>query len=495
MPPAPAALAALVPLVVFVPLVAAVVCAMVPVRARGTVAIAATLAGGVVVGVLWAGVAASGIVRVELAGWAPPLGIALQVDGASVAMLALTHVVLLAVFAAAAAEPRLTGSEAFWPLVLFAAVAISGVFVAADLFSVYVLLELLTLAAVALVALGGRGASAAALRYLFVAVTGSLFYLLAVALVYGETGTLDLTLAADRLTDGPVAAAALALVTVGMAAKIALFPLHSWLPVAHPAAPAAVSALLSALVIKASLFVLWRVYAAVGTDIDLAPAFAIATAAAGAAGVLWGGIMALRRDRLKTVIAYSTVAQVGYLVLILPLMLADGPGGEGAAVAGWSGGVVLAIAHGLAKAAMFLAAGALVVAYGSDELSGLRGAHARMPLAAATISIAGVSLAGLPPTLAFAGKWQLLESSLARGAWWWVAVLLVGGLLTFAYVATMIRAMFAPPGEDPAPPHAPPRRTVSVAAFSLAAASVVVGIFPAPLVALIEAAAPLGGAL
>lgn len=480
----------MIPLLIFVPAAAAVVAALVPARFRAAVGVVAVVASGSVVVALWPAVAGAGLVRVELAGWVPPLGIALQADGASVAMLALAHVVFLAAFVMGAAEPRLIGAESFWPLALFAMAAISGVFVAADLFTIYVLLELLTLAAVALVALGSARARAAALRYLFVAVTGSLFYLLAVALVYGQAGTLDLALAAGRLDDGPVTAAVLALTLVGMGAKMALFPLHSWLPVAHPAAPAAVSALLSALVIKASLFVLWRVFAAIGPETALGPVLANAAAAAGAAGILWGGFMALRRDRLKTVIAYSTVAQVGYLVLMLPLMLDGGAHGSDAAVAGWSGGVVLAVAHGLAKAAMFLAAGTLMVAYGSDRLGGLRGALARMPLTAATIGIVGVGLAGLPPTLGFVGKWQLLESSLAVGAWWWVVVLLAGGLLTFAYVAKMLRAMFAPPGDDPPPPNGLPRRTLSIVPFVLAAASVVMGVFPGPLVAIIEGAAP-----
>lgn len=480
----------MIPLLIFVPVAAAVVAALVPARFRAAVAVVAVVASGSVVVALWPAVAGAGLVRVELAGWVPPLGIALQADGASVAMLALAHVVFLAAFVMGAAEPRLIGADSFWPLALFAMAAISGVFVAADLFTIYVLLELLTLAAVALVALGGARARAAALRYLFVAVTGSLFYLLAVALVYGQAGTLDLALAAGRLDDGPVTAAVLALTLVGMGAKMALFPLHSWLPVAHPAAPAAVSALLSALVIKASLFVLWRVFAAIGPETALGPALANAAAAAGAAGILWGGFMALRRDRLKTVIAYSTVAQVGYLVLMLPLMLDGGAHGSDAAVAGWSGGVVLAVAHGLAKTAMFLAAGTLMVAYGSDRLGGLRGALARMPLTAATIGIAGVGLAGLPPTLGFVGKWQLLESSLAVGASWWVVVLLAGGLLTFAYVAKMLRAMFAPPGDDPPPPNGLPRRTLSIVPFVLASASVVMGVFPGPLVAIIEGAAP-----
>jgi len=479
---------ALLPLVVLVPLVAAMIVAVVPSRARPALTVGAVVATGAVVAVLGAEVASTGPVRAELAGWTPPLGIALVADGPSIAMLALGTLVVLAAAVVGALDARLIGGPAFWPLVGVALAAVNGLFVAGDLFSIYVLLELLTLSAVGLVALGGKKANAPALRYLFVAVTGSLFYLLAVALVYGQTGALDLATAAARMPDGVTAAAVIALVAVGMAAKMALFPLHSWLPVAHPAAPAAVSALLSALVIKASLFVLWRVFSVLGPTSDLTPVLATGAAAAGAAGVVWGGILGLRRDRLKTVIAYSTVAQIGYLVLMLPLL-----GATVGAEAAWSGGIVLAVAHGLAKAAMFLAAGSLVIAYGGDRLEGLHGALSRMPLTVATIGVAGVSLAGLPPALGFVGKWQLLRGALAEGTWWWVAVLLVGGLLTFAYTGRMIAAMFNVPGEDPPPPHETPRRGLAAVPFALAAMSLVLGLFPGPLVDLLVDTLPAGG--
>lgn len=480
-------MSALLPLVVLVPLVGAMITAVLPARGRPAATVLATAVTGVLVGVIGAAVASAGQVRTELGGWMPPLGIALVADGPSIALLALAVLVVLAAAVVGAIDARLIGSPVFWPLVGLALAAVNGVFIAGDLFSVYVLLELLTLSAVGLVALGGGKATAPALRYLFVAVTGSLFYLLAVALVYGQTGSLDLAVAAERMPDGVTAAAVIALVAVGMAAKMALFPLHSWLPVAHPAAPAAVSALLSALVIKASLFVLWRVFAVLGPTTGLTPVLATAVAAAGAVGVVWGGILALRRDRLKTVIAYSTVAQVGYLVLMLPLL-----GSAVGAEAAWSGGIVLAVAHGLAKAAMFLAAGALVIAYGDDRLEGLHGALSRMPLTVATIGVAGVSLAGLPPALGFVGKWQLLHGALAEGAWWWVAVLLVGGLLTFAYTGRMIAAMFNVPGEDPPPPHETPRRGLAAVPFALAAVSLVLGLFPGPLVDLLVGTLPGG---
>jgi len=249
----------------------------------------------------------------------------------------------------------------------------------------------------------------------------------------------------------------------------------------------ATAALLSALVIKASLFVLWRVFSQLAPTTSFAPVIATAVGAAGAVGVVWGGILALRRDRLKTIVAYSTVAQVGYLVLLLPLL--STAGGEAA----WSGGIVLAVAHGLAKAAMFLAAGALAIAYGGDRIDGLHGALSRMPLAVATIGVAGVSLAGLPPALGFVGKWQLLQGALAADAWWWVAVLLVGGLLTFAYTGRMIAAMFNVPGEDPPPPRTTPGRALSIVPFALAAASLVLGLFPAPLADLLAGTLTGGG--
>lgn len=478
----------LLPLVVFAPLAGGVVSAMVPRRARPWVTLAAAAITASVVVAIALAVTQGGELRLELAGWAPPLGIALVADGATAVMLLLSSIVGVSVAVVAAADGRMGGTAAFWPLLGAACAAVNGVFVASDLFTIYVMLELLTLSAVALVAIGGKKALAPALRYLFVAVLGSLFYLLAVALVYGEAGTVDLSLAAERMSDGPVLAAVLALVVVGMAAKTALFPLHVWLTVAHPAAPAAASALLSALVIKASLFVLWRAFAELGPASSLTPYLANAVGVAGTLAVVWGGILALRRRRLKTIIAYSTVAQVGYLVLILPLIQLEI--GEEAA---WSGGVILAVAHGIAKAAMFLAAGALAIAYGSDRLDGLVGAVTRMPLAVAAIGLAGVSLAGLPPTLGFVGKWLLLQSSLAEAAWWWVIVLLGGGLLTLAYTGRMVKATFNPPGEQDAPPPVGrPHALLSVVPFALAVASVVLGIFPAVFADVI-AATPLGG--
>jgi multicomponent Na+:H+ antiporter subunit D len=404
-----------------------------------------------------------------------------------------------AVVTAYATGPRaVRGQEPFWPLWLLLWAGLNAVYVSGDLFNTYVALELLGLAAVALVAQGGRDSLAPALRYLFVAVLGSLAYLLGVALVFAETGTFDIGIAAETLRSGPAAVVALGAMTVGLALKTALFPLHAWLPPAHSAAPAAVSALLSALVVKASFYVLVRLWFGV-YQAEVAP-LTQGLGALGAAAVVWGGVQALRQERLKPVVAYSTVAQVGYLFLIFPLAAPgvtapDGSAAAATAVAGWTGALAIAVAHGLAKAAMFLTAGTLAAAHGTDRLDRLRGAAGRMPMSGMAFGLAAVTLAGLPPTLGFVGKWQLLQASLGSGQWWWIPVLLGGGLLTIAYTTRAMKATLSDqPDEDAEPPELRPvPRRLQVAPLGLALAALVLGLTAVPLLDLTLVGSPWGG--
>ena len=175
-----------------------------------------------------------------------------------------------------------------------------------------------------LVALAGkRAALTAALRYLFVSLSASLFYLLGVGLVYGQCATVDLPSLAAKAQPGPTLWVALALMTGGLIAKAALFPMHFWLPPAHANAPAPVSALLSALVVKGSFYILLRLWFEAFPAL-LTPAVAQLFGLLGAAAILWGSVNALFQSRLKLLIAYSTVAQLGYLFLLFPLAAAHG---------------------------------------------------------------------------------------------------------------------------------------------------------------------------
>jgi energy-converting hydrogenase Eha subunit H len=208
---------------------------------------------------------------------------------------------------------------ALWTLLQGLWAALNIVFLGGDLFNLYVALELLTFAAVPLVCLDGRPETlAAALRYLLFALFGSVFYLLGAALLYGAYGTLDIVLLAARIHAEPTVWAAAGLMTAGLLAKTALFPLHLWLPPAHANAPAAASAVLSALVVKASFFLIVRVWFNVLPSPPNEIACAI-LAVLGPAAILFGSVPALRQERLKLLIAYSTVAQIGYLFLMFPL--------------------------------------------------------------------------------------------------------------------------------------------------------------------------------
>jgi len=400
-------------------------------------------------------------------GWGASLGIDLLADGLSVAMLLLTQAVALPLAVYARAYFSEVAQTTFWPLAGFLLAALNALFLSADLFNLYVTLELLSLAAVGLVAMSGKPAQVdAALRYLLVSLTASGAYLMGVALIYGAYGTVSLAGLAPLVGADPplITQLAAGLMLAGLLAKTALFPFHFWLPAAHGGAPAPVSALLSALVVKATFYMVLRL--ALGPFAALADDAAPLLGALGAAAILWGSWRALTTHHIKMLVAWSTVAQLGYLFLLFPLLE---PGG-----AALRAGVMQAFAHGLAKAAMFAAAGVLMLSTGRDTLEGLAGVAGRVPVTLFAFALAGVTLMGLPPSGGFLAKWLLIEAALEQGQWGWVVVVIGGGLLAAAYVFKVLRQAFllAPAS---AHFHRVPR-AMEWSAFLLAAASVLIGL-------------------
>jgi len=437
-------------LIVLLPLLGAMSCFLWPRYAVSLGLITALAIVTSVIGLTWQ-VIEQGAQRYMLGAWGAPLGIDLYVDGLSLLMLIITALVGLGIsiysthyfnsdFDKASlnklsVNKPLKKEEStvifFWPLWMFLWAALNALFLSADIFNLYVTLELLGLAAVALVALA-RGAEAvtAAMRYLLVSLLGSLFYLLGVALLYHSFGTVDLATLAVRIEGTPAVWAATGLMTAGLLLKTALFPLHFWLPPAHASAPAPVSALLSALVVKASFYILLRLWLEV---------FPIASASLGqllgglgAAAVLWGGLQALRQTRLKMLIAYSTVSQLGYLFLAFPL----------ATTMAWKGTLYLLLSHALAKAAMFMAAGNIMRFCGHDRIDDLDRVAQRLPLTLSAFALAGISSMGLPPSGGFIAKWLLLDAALRTGQWWWAVILILGGLLAAAYIFKVVGYAF-----------------------------------------------------
>lgn len=379
-----------------------------------------------------------------LGGWAPPLGITLRADGLSAAMLLTTTVVLLAValFARDDFETPENVREArgpfmFWTLLLAVWGALNAVFLAGDLFTLYVALELLTFAGVPLVSLEGRSETLrAALRYLLFALLGSVLYMLGAVLLYGAYGTLDIALLAERVRPGTLCFAAVALMTAGLLAKTALFPLHLWLPPAHAGAPAAASAVLSALVVKGSWFLVVRLW------FDVMPGVVTLSAAQllgglGTAAIVVGSVVALRQERLKLLVAYSTMAQIGYLFLMFPLAFdvsGNGPV-HGFALAG---GLLQVISHATAKAGMFMAAGLIYVALGHDRIADLAGVARAMPITVLAFALSGIALMGVVPSGAYLAKKLMLDAADSSGQWWWVVVLQGGAAFTAGYVVLVL---------------------------------------------------------
>ena len=443
------------------------------------VAMAAGLA--VAVAIAMAVVRAGGPVVYVLGGWTPPLGIALRADGLSAAMLLVTAVVMTGVGLFAQGEyatPAGTGEArrplVFWTLWLGVWLALNAVFVGDDLFNLFVALEVLTFSAVPLVCLDGRAATLeAALRYLLFALLGSVLFLLGAALLYGAAGTLDIPGLAARLRPGPAVWAALVLMTVGLMLKTALFPLHMWLPPAHAGAPPAASAMLSALVVKASFFLIVRLWFDVMPPLP-SPLPAQLLGTLGAMAILFGSVLALRQARLKLLVAYSTIAQIGYLFLVLPIV-AGLPAAQAAGSGAWTGGMLQLAAHALAKAAMFMAAGLVARALGHDRIEAFGGLGRALPLTVLAFALGGLTLMGLPPSGGFVAKWLLSTAAVAGGQWWWGLVILAGGLLTGCYLFRVLAPALA--GDAP-PLMAPVARRQELAVLALAVASVLLGFLP-----------------
>lgn len=414
-------------------------------------------------------------------GWPAPLGIELAADGLSVAMLLMAQVVGLPLCAYAAAFFRASPDSGryFWPLCGYLFAGVNALFLSADLFNLYVALEVTGLASVGLVAAGGSARQvAAALRYLLAMLAASGAYVFGVALIYAAYGTVSLTTLASLVGPHAPAAVGLAclLMLAGLMAKAALVPFHAWLPPAHGSASPPVSALLSGIVVKLAFYLIVRLWTGPFAPlVQQADGLPWLLGLLGVAAIIYGSAKAIHEKHLKVLIAYSTVAQVGYLFLLFPLF-----GTNGALPAA----VMLAFAHATAKSAMFMAAGVMVAATGRDTVDSLAGAAGQLPVALFAFGLAGVTIMGLPPSAGFLAKWLLLDAALAAGQWPVAAAALGGGLLTAVYVFRVLRHAFESAPPRPLSPVSP---AMQWSAFLLAALSIVLSFHGAGLANLANA--------
>lgn len=462
---------ALILALVAVPALGAGACALLPARHRPVAAVG-TAATTLVLAVLLArSVLLTGVLTVPLG--PPQATVVLVADGLAAGLVLVSATVALLTTLFAVTQGPGTGAvgPAYWPLGLALLTGLHGVMLAGDLITAYLMLELVAVTGAALVVLGGgRRRLAAGARYFYAEMAAALAFLSGAALVWLATGTVVLHEIPGTLTDTAEGRLGLALLTAGLLLKVPVFPLHFWLPAAHATAASAVSPWLSALVVKSAFVVLARVWLTGPVEVPPAAAAQL-LGALGAAAVLWGGVAALRATEVKRLVAYSTVAQLGLLLLIVPLA---GAGSDHA----WVGGVVHAIAHALPKAALLMAVSLLAVTMGSTTVAVL------------TIGISAVSLVGLPPTAGFVGKWYLLLASMETGQWWWAVTVVGGGLLTAAYLTRLLQPCLQ---ASSAPGARVVRHPADAVALALALLALVLGLFPETLVLLVQVGAGGGG--
>ncbi|PKM20132.1 MAG: NADH-quinone oxidoreductase subunit J [Gammaproteobacteria bacterium HGW-Gammaproteobacteria-15] len=424
-------------------------------------------------------VSEQGSQQIMLAGWPSGLAISLEANNLSSLLILLTALLQLLVGLYAVATYRRDKLGAgFWPLSNLLQLGLTALWLSRDLFNLYVCLELLGIVAVALVSLSGDKAIKPALNYLLLSLFGSLCYLLGVAMLYGAYGVLDISALALQWQANILSTAALLLMTLGLMIKAALWPLHGWLPAAHAAAPAPVSALLSALVVKGPLFILcllWLQLASAPQATAIAPLFA----GCGLAALLLGGVSALRTPFAKNMVAYSTVAQLGYAMLALGLLLRFNQPLFAAAL--W----LFVLAHALAKAACFLAIGEITTTLGGKRLNTLKGASQTMPLAMFAFAVAGGSLIGLPPSGGFLAKWALLQGLWLQGdQLLYLLVIVVVTLLSAAYVFRVVVLAFD--RADPVTPDFAPRILPQWLALLPALAVWAMALYSEPLLRLLK---------
>ena len=382
-----------------------------------------------------------------LGGWSPPIGIELVADTLSVYfLLVITGIALLVMVGAAPAVERDTPGRSveFFAISLIFLLGLSGIVLTGDLFNLYVFLEISSLSAYTLVSSGDERAGVAAFRYLIVGTIGASFYLLGLGFLYSVTGTLNMTDMAMRLDPAaiPVRLAAV-MITVGLGLKMAIFPMHRWLPDAYTHASSTATALIAPIMTKVSAYVLIRIlFFVFGTSIvsiDLPIAQAIMWLSV--AGVLVGSTMAIAQTDLKRMLAYSSVAQVAYIGvgigLATPLALA--------------GALLHVVSHATMKCCLFLVVGAVELQTGSRKLSSLSGIGRKMPWTFAAFTAAAVAMIGLPPTGGFFSKWYLVLGGMATGEWWVVIFVLGASLLTATYFFRLFESIYTRQSSELAP--------------------------------------------
>ncbi|MBA4176669.1 MAG: cation:proton antiporter [Leptothrix sp. (in: Bacteria)] len=462
---------------VVIPLLAAPLTVLLRRRAYAfAVALAASWVALAIAVSLWLRVADGGTISYAIGNWPPPWGIEYRVDRLSAFVLVLVAGIAAVVlpYSRASIEAEVSPQQhyLFYTMFLLCLTGLLGITITGDAFNIFVFLEVSSLSTYVLIALGrDRRALMASYQYLVMGTIGATFIVIGIGLLYLMTGTLNLADMGRRIAavqgTRPVLAA-LAFLTVGISLKLALFPLHQWLPNAYTFAPSAVTSFLAATATKVAMYVLLRFYfsvfgeSAVFARLPMQQAMLLLALA----GMFVASTIAIFQTDLKRLFAYSSVGQIGYIILGLSF----------GSTSGLTATIVHLFNHGVTKGAIFLLLGGVAMVMGGTSLARIQGLGKRMPLTTFGIVVCGLSLIGVPGTAGFVSKWYLILAALEKGQWWLVFLIVMSSLLAAAYVWRFVEAAyFREPRQDTAGGGALPW-SMALPAGGLVAATVYFGL-------------------
>jgi len=377
----------------------------------------------------------------ELGGWAPPWGIEYHIDAlnAFVTLIVSCIAAITLPYALRTVENEipLKDTSLFYAVFLLCFVGLLGISQTGDVFNLFVFLEISSLSSYVLIAMGQRRrALTAAYQYLIMGSIGATFLLIGIGLIYAETGTLNMQDLHQRLQpilDHRTVHTGFIFMVVGIALKLALFPLHLWLPNAYKYAPSAISVFLSATATKVAVYVMLRmVFTVFSINFLKITNTEYIFLLLGAFGVVFASTAAILHYDIKRILAYSSIAQISYMVMGMGF----------ASTLGITATVTHVFNHAMMKGALFMAAGAIVLRIGSSKFENIYGIGRRMPWTFAAIFIAGLSLIGIPGTAGFISKWYFMLAALEQQAWLMALVILLGSLLSVVYMWKIFEALF-----------------------------------------------------
>ncbi len=403
--------------------------------------------------ILYGQVLDHGSVEYVFGNWAPPLGITYNIDALNILILLIVagmgFLSLLYGLPSIMREIAPKDQAAFFATYMICLAGLMGVAITGDAFNVFVFLEISSISTYILVAMGAgndRRALTASFQYLILGTIGATFFVIGVGLLYMATGTLnmaDITAQLQVHGDSRVVRAAFAFIIIGLGLKTAMFPLHTWLPGAYTYSPTMVGVFLASTATKVAFYAMVRFI--LGVFSPAAPfdgaLLELVLAPMAVAAMIICSVQALYQTDLRKLLAYSSVAQLGYMLLGLSMGTA----------AGVSAGLLHLFNHALMKGALFMGVGIFVLSYGVRHVKDLRGLGKAMPLAAAAFTVAGLSLIGVPLTAGFVSKFYLITAALDRGWWWAVVAILISSVLAIFYVGRMLEAMYLREAVKPAP--------------------------------------------